>query len=353
MNACIDLLCLPNCLAGTLFSAIDVLHAANKLWHLRHPRSKTPPFSWRLLDSDGEELPLPAWLPASPARPQAALSALLVPGLDMDSVPQLKQLLDQSGKAQQMIARRHAAGDVIATNYNGAALLARAGILDGRNATISWMIAGWFSSSHPRVHLLMDRPVTQDHGIYCSGAPASSTELLLELVRHFAGDELAQRCTNGLLYLPARFEQSAQTLPALSTPTRDSVVFKARRWLEQHVAEPYSLDLAAAAAAVSSRTLLRHFREVADMTPLDYLHKLRVERAKLLLEVTTLDLAGIMEQCGYDDPSAFRRLFRRQTGLTPTAYRRAYALRASRQRWRAHDSIPQQPEARQSGAACA
>ncbi|VEB42565.1 L-rhamnose operon transcriptional activator rhaR [Chromobacterium violaceum] len=89
------------------------------------------------------------------------------------------------------------------------------------------------------------------------------------------------------------------------------------------------------------------------MTPLDYLHKLRVERAKLLLEVTTLDLAGIMEQCGYDDPSAFRRLFRRQTGLTPTAYRRAYALRASRQRWRAHDSIPQQPEARQSGAACA
>ncbi|MBX9298816.1 helix-turn-helix domain-containing protein [Chromobacterium piscinae] len=341
MNACIDLLCLPNCLSGTLFSAIDVLHAANKLWHLHHPRRKTPPFSWRLLDSDGAEQPLPAWLPASPARPAAARCALLVPGLDMDSVPQLKQQLDRADKALRLIALRHAAGDVIATNYNGAALLARAGILDGRNATITWLIAGWFSSSHPRVKLLMDRPVTQDGGVFCSGAPAAATELVLELVRHFAGDELAQRCTNGLLYLPARFEQSAQTLSALSTPTRDSVVFKARRWLEQHVAEPYSLGRVAAAAAVSSRTLLRHFREVADMTPLDYLQQLRVERAKLLLEVTMLDLPGIVEQCGYDDPCAFRRLFRRQTGLTPAAYRRAYALRASRRRWRADDAMPQ------------
>ncbi|QEL55531.1 GlxA family transcriptional regulator [Chromobacterium paludis] len=341
MNGCIDLLYLPNCLSGTLFSTVDVLHAANKLWHLHHPRQKKPLFSWRLLDASGAELPLPAWLVPPPGRHgPASQSALLVPGLDMHSVPHLKKLLDQSGEALAMIARRHAAGDIIATNYNGAAMLARAGVLDGRNATITWLIAGWFSNQYPKVKLLMDRPVTVDGNVFCSGAPATAIELAVELVRHFAGDALAQSCANGLLYQPARFEQSGQALPLLNTPTRDSAVFKARRWLEQHVAEPYSLDQVAAAAAVSSRTLLRHFREVADMTPLDYLQQLRIERAKLLLEVTTLDLPGIVEQCGYEDVSSFRRLFRKLTGLTPTAYRRAYALRAARRWWRAEDDTP-------------
>ncbi|OHX16389.1 GlxA family transcriptional regulator [Chromobacterium sphagni] len=341
MSTCVDLLYLPNCLGGTLFSAIDVLQAANKLWHLRHPRQKTPRFLWRLLDADGATLPLPPWLCSQSGAPsaQAGQSVLLVPGIDMDSVPHLKQQLDRSGAALALIARRHAAGDIIAANYNGAAMLARAGILDERNATITWLIAGWFSGHHPKVRLLMDRPVTIDGNIFCSGAPASSINLALELVRHFAGDELAQSCTNGLLYQPARFEQSGQTLPLLGTPTRDSPVCKARRWLEQHVTEPYSLDKVAEAAAVSSRTLLRHFREVADMTPLEYLQQLRVERAKLLLEVTTADLQGIMEQCGYEDASSFRRLFRRQTGLTPTAYRRAYALRATRRWWRVGDAV--------------
>ena len=341
MSTCIDLLCLPNCLSGTLFSAIDALQAANKLWHLRHPRQKAPRFQWRLLDANGDPLPPPPWLNApTPAAPSSGQSALLVPGLDMDSVPHLKQQLAQCGPALRLIARRHAAGDVIAANYNGAAMLARAGILDERNATITWLIAGWFSGQHPRVRLLMDRPVSVDGNIFCSGAPASAAELALALVRHFAGDELAQSCGNGLLYQAARFEQSGQTLPLLNTPTRDSAVFKARRWLEQHVAEPYRLDKVAEAAAVSSRTLLRHFREVADMTPLQYLQQLRVERAKLLLEVTTVDLSGIVEQCGYEDAASFRRLFRRQTGLTPTAYRRAHSLRASRRWWRAGDDIP-------------
>ena len=100
---------------------------------------------------------------------------------------------------------------------------------------------------------------------------------------------------------------------------------------------PYSLDDVAREAAVSPRTLQRHFKEIEGGTPLDYLHRLRVERAKQLLEVTLIDLTEVMEYCGYHDPSAFRRLFRRATGMTPSTYRRNCTLRAGGRWWRADE----------------
>ncbi|MGO3029979.1 helix-turn-helix domain-containing protein [Pseudomonas helleri] len=160
---------------------------------------------------------------------------------------------------------------------------------------------------------------------------------MVELIRHFAGEEMAQIATNGLLYHPMRFEQSGLNFPGISVKTRDSVVFRAKHWLQQHIQTPYSLERVAQAATASPRTLLRHFKEVEGMTPLDYLHRLRVERAKQLLEVTLIDLTEVMEYCGYQDASAFRRLFRRATGVTPSEYRRRYTMRVSSRWWRADE----------------
>ena len=97
---------------------------------------------------------------------------------------------------------------------------------------------------------------------------------------------------------------------------------------------PYALDAVAQAAAVSPRTLLRHFRQVLGHSPLDHLHRLRCERARWLLETTLEGIPAIAQSCGYADPAAFRRIFTRVVGLSPSAYRQRHALRAPRQRWR-------------------
>lgn len=345
MTTRIDLLFSRNCLPGVLLGTIDVLRAANSLWRLRNPRKRTVPFSWRLIDAGGAPLELPPLLADALASTRgaeselpAAQTALVLSGLQMQSVPHLEQLLAAAQPEIDLITARHAAGGLVAASYNGAAMLGRAGVLDGRSATITWLIAGWFSRSFPRTQLLMDRPVTVDGSVLCAGAPAAHTLLALELVRHFAGEELAQTCSNVMLYQPSRFEQSGLMMSTLATKTRDGVVFKAKQWLEQHIDQPYDLDATAQAASVSTRTLLRHFHEVADMSPLDYLHKLRIERAKQLLEVTLFDLPSIIESCGYHDTSAFRRLFRRETGLSPSEYRRRYAVRSERRWWRANET---------------
>ena len=335
----VDLLHFPGGLVGSLLQSIDVLMFANQLWRLNNPRKRGQPFSWQVIDAAARPIELPAWqqyAQEESAGLPAAQTALVVPAVMMQNIPHLLRVLEPMDAERALIKARHAAGGLVAATFNTPVLLAQAGLLDGHEATINWAMASWFANRFPAVRLTMDRAVTIDDRLLCTGAPAAQVELILALIGHFAGEELASRCAALSLYQQTRFEQSMLTK---ITATRDSVVFKARRYLEQNLKAPYSLELTAAAAAVSTRTLLRQFRDVQSMTPLDYLQRLRVERARQLLEVTMLDLPEILEQCGYQDPSAFRRLFHRETGLSPSEYRARYAVRASRRWWRAEDPV--------------
>jgi transcriptional regulator GlxA family with amidase domain len=60
------------------------------------------------------------------------------------------------------------------------------------------------------------------------------------------------------------------------------------------------------------------------MSPLEYVHTLRLEEAKQMLEATDLPVEAVAGEVGYQDPSFFGRLFRRRIGLTPVAYRRRF-----------------------------
>lgn len=343
MSVRVDLLHGPHSLTGTLFSVIDVLRTFNSLWQLHHPEAKSDFFNWRLINAAGHELPLPEWLSEmeSPIdgrktfRPSQTV--LFVPGVQMKNVPHLISVLDQCSAELECISRYHSQGRIVAASFTGSVLLAQAGVLDGRQATVTWMIANWFATRYPEVQLVMEGPVMVDGTLFTTGAPAAVFDLLVELIRHFAGEEFAQIATNGLLYHQLRFAETNLHAPSLSVKTRDSVVYRAKHWIKQNIQTAYSLEQVALEAATSPRTLLRHFKEVEGMTPLDYLHQLRVERAKQLLEVTMIDLAEVMEYCGYQDASAFRRLFRRFTGITPSEYRRRYTMRDSRRWWRADE----------------
>jgi transcriptional regulator GlxA family with amidase domain len=78
------------------------------------------------------------------------------------------------------------------------------------------------------------------------------------------------------------------------------------------------------ALAVSERTLARKFKASLGMSPLSYLQSQRVARARQLLESSKLPLDRIVEQCGYEDVSSFRKLFARQVGMTPREYRQRF-----------------------------
>jgi transcriptional regulator GlxA family with amidase domain len=78
-------------------------------------------------------------------------------------------------------------------------------------------------------------------------------------------------------------------------------------------------------SGLTPRTFSRRFLAATRSRPIDYVHAIRIEQARELLECGNDAVDDVGFSVGYEDPTFFRRLFKRTTGLTPAAYRRKYA----------------------------
>ena len=103
---------------------------------------------------------------------------------------------------------------------------------------------------------------------------------------------------------------------------------KITHFLDKELHNQISVTRLAEHCGTSERSLLRHFRAHYGTSPLGYIQHLRVERAKALLEATQLSFDEVVSRCGYSDVPSFRKLFKRETSLTPADYRERFRLRA-------------------------
>lgn len=92
-------------------------------------------------------------------------------------------------------------------------------------------------------------------------------------------------------------------------------------YLEQHCAEPMTIEMMAKRARMSESTLMRTFRKVMGHSPMDYVIRLRLKNAATLLQHTTTGITEVAFQCGFNDSNYFSRQFRNSMGLSPREYR--------------------------------
>lgn len=340
----VRLLWLPQALPGTLFAALDVLRAAAQVAALQQP-GQARELTWQIVSATGRSMPSP--FSSSPVPGQRAprrppeQSLLLIPALGADNAPHLGETVERATGALRLVERHAQAGGWVAACSSGMVVLAELGLLDGHRVAAPWVYQSWMARRYPRCDFGAEEEMGHTDRFFTCVAPASMTEFMLRVLGHLHDPDLAQACSQVLLHQPLR----QQLTPSLVesqwiTKTSDSPVYRAMQWLQANVDKPYRLAPVAAAAAASERTLLRHFRQVTGMTPLDYLHHLRIERAKMLLEVTLHGVPGIAEACGYSDTASFRRLFHRETGMSLSEYRSRYTLRSRRSHWRVERSAP-------------
>lgn len=236
-------------------------------------------------------------------------------------------VLAQNSALIELLKTRQMQSGLIAGNCTGNFFLAEAGLLDGKQATTHWGFQQMFRERYPLVRLYADQLISHDQNIYCAGGGLAWFDLGLHLIERFYGFETAIHTAKSFVLDYRRDSQLSYSLLKISKPHQDSLVQKVQDWLEQHYHENIVLDELAAQFNVTTRTLIRHFKSALDIPPNQYLQSIRIEAARKRLEETGHALDLIMRDVGYSDPSSFRRLFQKKTGLSPLEYRRRFSRR--------------------------
>ncbi|HLS85761.1 MAG TPA: helix-turn-helix domain-containing protein [Burkholderiales bacterium] len=229
------------------------------------------------------------------------------------------------------LRRCYAAGATLATACSGAILLAEAGLLDGQEATTHWAYCDFLRRRHPRVKLRPQAALVasgEGQRLVMAGGGTSWLDLGLYLIARSAGVEAAMQAARINLIDWHDIGQQPFARLARSRQSEDAVIGRCQEWIAEHYREPSPVAAMVRLSGLAERSFKRRFRLATGLSPLEYVHRLRLEEAKHALETTDAPIEAVAGEVGYEDAGFFSRLFRRSVGLTPAQYRRRFgALR--------------------------
>jgi transcriptional regulator GlxA family with amidase domain len=208
-------------------------------------------------------------------------------------------------------------------------LLAETGLLNGQVATIHWAFAPTFHRNFPKVNLKTEEVLItsgKQNEFVMTGGVMSWHDLALHLIARHVGPTGAQAIAR---FLMLQWHSEGQAPYITFSPKKDhddALILRLQEWLQTHFMEPDPLEEMIERSGRARRTLERRFKKATDLTPLKYVQNLRISEARRKLERTNLPVEKIGFEVGYENTAFFRRLFKRITRLTPSAYRRKFQI---------------------------
>jgi transcriptional regulator GlxA family with amidase domain len=246
---------------------------------------------------------------------------LVVPGRPDNVVPRGPAVLDA-------VRRAHKRGARIVSLCTGSFALAEAGLLDGRRAATHWLWADSFRRLHPRVLLEPDVLFVDEGDVLTAAGSAAALDLGLHIWRKDHGAEIANAVSRRLVFAGHREGGQRQFVERPVPDVPDLSLAPLLEWARGRLHEPLTVTDLADRAAVSPATLHRRFRDRLGTTPLAWLTAERVTLARRLIELGEERLDVVAARSGLGTAANLRVRLRRETGLSPSAYRRRFATDA-------------------------
>jgi transcriptional regulator GlxA family with amidase domain len=180
---------------------------------------------------------------------------------------------------------------------------------------------GGFALAFPSVKLKADKTVTEDGRLYTSGGATSTFHLLLHIIQRYCGNDVAVKTAK---FFAIDMDRDNQSYFSTFQPMRDhndELVASAQHKIEHNYNDACTIEEIIKDIPASRRNIVRRFKQVTGITPIEYLQQTRIEAAKKLLVQTDKQMTEVIHYSGYSDPKAFRKIFRKAVGMTPTEYR--------------------------------
>lgn len=207
----------------------------------------------------------------------------------------------------------------------GAFILGEAGLLDGRQVTTHWNYIERLTQRFPAAKVSTEQIYIQDRELITSGGVTAGIDMALAIVAEDHGKKVAVSVAKVLLVAMRRQGGQAQFSPLLAEVAKeDSPVARAQQHVLEHLATELNVEGLASVAGVSTRHFARIFTHETGMTPMEFVHSARIDRARNLLETSDLPLKTVAFRSGFGSTRCMRVLFSERIGLTPAQYRHQF-----------------------------
>ena len=317
-------------LASMVFGPIELVQACSKL-QAGLPELEPCAISTEILSPDGEpflsssgyRLAVDGRLRDLPPE-----SVIFFPGFGVPMADRLPGLLEQYAPIGEWLKRQHDSGSTIAASCTGNFVLAENDLLRRGKATTYWLYADLFRERYPHIELDLDASIIEDVRVFSVGGVVCGLDGVLAVIDRFIGREFARLCTK-LLVLENRPPSELRYEKRQVAMHEDPLIEKAVDWIRCNLQSHLTVGDLLQRIPTSRRNLSRRFKLETGESIQAFIQRLRIDRAKLLLETSNTPIDRIVEKIGYRNPSAFARQFKRRTKLTPTQYRQRYSLSRS------------------------
>lgn len=292
-------------------AAIDPLRVANRL-------SEKPLFEWLLASVDGRPVMASNGIPMTV---QSSLEGLHDVDLVVVCVGLEPLQFGRQHKIHHQLRRLAHHGAAIGAVSCGTFVLAEAGLLNGRRATVHWEYDELFRKRYPALQTSRELFVFDRDVFTCCGGTAA-LDMMLHLIRETAGNQLAQDVAEQFIYPRIRDEEEAQRAAiqnryAVASPRLAHVI----EMMESTLDEPVPLRDLATRVGISTRQIERLFKEQMGVGPSMFYLKRRLERARTMLRQTLLPIREVAVECGFGSTAHFSHAYKKAFGIPPTQER--------------------------------
>jgi len=303
----IGLLLYPNAASATVHGLTDLFSVASTLARER-------------IGANAPMLRVSHWQPnlsnesvecAFDTHPQLASSlvAVIVPG-SWQGPP----APDVTRRLVRWLMERHTAGATLCSVCGGAFVLAETGLLAGRTVTTHWSMTEKLAQDFPDVRIDENSITVEDGNFITAGGVLAWTDLGLKLVDRYLGSTIMLDTARFMLADPPGREQRYYSSFAPKLHHGDPAVLKVQHWLQTEGTKQPSISEMASVSGLEERTFLRRFQKATGLNPTKYNQRLRVGKAREMLELTRQTVNQISWAVGYEDPRSFRKVFQNVMG---------------------------------------
>jgi transcriptional regulator GlxA family with amidase domain len=247
---------------------------------------------------------------------------IVIPAMSDDKI---NVVLEREKKLIDWIKWQYHEGAEVASICLGAFILASTGLLNGKCATTHWLGVDYFREMFPDVKLVDDKIIVDNGNLYTSGGAFSFTSLMIYLIEKYCGHQAAITMSKVFLVHVHDTQQTSYSILSLQGRHNDKQIKFVQQYIEENYMNSLKIETLAKVAILGTRTFIRRFKKATGNTPYEYIQRVKVEVAKKMLEKSNEGVEQICMNVGYADLSAFRKVFKKNVGITPSDYKKRYS----------------------------